>query len=115
MLDGGRNTILLPPFGGLSGEVPRLLPFLCLRFERLVLVRVDGGGISDGLGSDRDGDLCVGNGGCNSLSYGSDKAPEDIGSYGRSCRIFISVAFISSRPHCHCLLGRSTDGSDKLG
>ena len=78
MLGGGRNTTLLPPFVGLGGKVPPVLPFLCLRFERLVVVRVNGGGISDSLGRDGDGDHCVGDGGSHCLSYVRDKDPEDI-------------------------------------
>ena len=59
MLDNGRNTILSLPFGNLSGEVSPVLPFLCLRFERLVVVRVDGSGISDSLGCDRYGTVVL--------------------------------------------------------
>ena len=113
MLDSGRNTILLPHFGSLSGEVPPVLPFLCLCFKRLVVVRVDGGGIID-LGRDRDRDHFVGNDSCHCLSYVRDEAPEDIRSYGRSGCVFVSFALISSRPSCHCLLVPNTARSDKL-
>ena len=63
MLDGGGNTIHFQPFGGLSGEVPPVFPFLHLRFEQILVVQVDGRGISDSLGRDRDGDCFIGNGG----------------------------------------------------
>ena len=84
MLDGGVNTILFPPFDGLSDEVPPLLYFLCFRFKRLVVVQVGGRGICDGIGHDRERDCCVGDGGRHCLSYGRDEDPEDIGSNGRS-------------------------------
>ena len=97
MINGGRNTIFLTPFVGIIGEVPLVLPFLCLRFERLIVVQVYGGGIIDGLGRDGDGDCCIGNGGRHHLSYVCDKAPEDIGSYGRIHCVFVSVALIYLR------------------
>ena len=115
MLDSGGNTILLPPFGSLSGEVPPVLPIPRLRFEQLVVVRVYDKRISDGIGRDGDGDRCVGDGGHHHLSYGPHEAPEDIGSNGLRRCVFVSVAFISSQPHCHCLLVRNMDGSDKIG
>ena len=95
--------------------MPLVLPSLRLRFERLVVVRVDGGGISDGHGRDGDGDCCVGNGGRHHLSYGGEEAPEDIGSTGQSRCVFVSVTLIPLYPRCHCLLCRNTAGSDKLG
>ena len=64
MFNGGGNSILFSPFGGLIDEVPPLIPFLCINLERLVVVRVYYGGLCDGLGSDSDRDRCVGNGGC---------------------------------------------------
>ena len=115
MIDSGGNKILFPPFGGLSGEVPPVLPFLCLHFERIFVVYVDGGGISDGIGSDTDGDHCVGDSGRHHLSYVRDKAPEHIVSDGQIRCVFVSVEFISSCPRCHRLLVRNTAGSDKLG
>ena len=32
VINSGKNTIHFPPFGSLNGEVPPLLPFLCIRF-----------------------------------------------------------------------------------
>ena len=114
MLDNGGNTIPLPPLGGLSDEVPPVLPFFFF-VERLVVVQVNDGEISDGLGCDGDRDRCIGDGGRHRLSYGRDEAPEDIRRDGRSLCVFISVALISSRPRCHFLLGHNAAGSDKLG
>ena len=54
MLGGGRYSILFPPFGGLVDEMPPILPFLCLCLEQLVTVRVNGGGMCDGLGRGSD-------------------------------------------------------------
>ena len=59
MLNGRRNTILLTPFGGISDEVPLVITFLCLSFERLVDVQVDEGVISDGIGSDGTGTVAL--------------------------------------------------------
>ena len=115
MLDNGINKILFPPSGGLSGEVPPVLPFLRLCFGLLVVVHVNDGEISDGLGSDRDGDRCVEDGGSHCLSYIHNEAPEDIGNDGRSRCLFVPVALISLLPHCNCLIGLNTDGSDKIG
>ena len=78
MLNGGTNTILPPPFGGLSDEVPPVLTFLRLCFEQFFVLWVIGGGISDDLERDVDRYLCVSNGGRNCLSYGRNEAPEDI-------------------------------------
>ena len=95
MLNGDKNTIIFPPFGGLSDEVTLLLPFLCLCIERLVVVRVDVEGISDGLGRDGDVDCCVGDGGCHLLSYSRGDNPEDIRSDDRSRFVYVSIDLIS--------------------
>ena len=95
--------------------MPLVLPLLCLFLERLVVVRVDDRGISDGIGSDGDGECCIGNVGYHCLSYIRDEASEDIGSDVRSRCIFFSVTLISSLPCCHCLIGLNTIGSDKIG
>ena len=115
MLDGGGNAILFPPFDGLSVKVPPVLPFFRLHSEQLVVVQVDGVGISDGIGCDGDGDRCVGNGGRHFLSYGRGKDPEYIGSNGWIFCVFVFVAFIYSRPCCRCLIVCNTAGYDKLG
>ena len=115
MLNGDGNTIPFPPLGGLSGEVPLVLPFLCIHFELLVVVQVDDGEISDGLECDGDGDRCFGDGGHHHLSYNCDEAPEDIRRNGWSLCVFIYVALISSRLCFYCLLGRNAAESDKLG
>ena len=107
VLNSGRNTIFSPPFGGLSGELPLVLPFLHIRFKRLVLVQVDCRGISNVLGGEGERDHSVGDGCCNFLNYGHDKSPKYIASDGRSCCDFFSVALISLRHRCYCLLGRS--------
>ena len=80
MLDSDRNTILLKPFGVLSSKVPPVLPFICLSFEQLIVVRVDCRGISDDIGRDGDRERCVG--GHHLLDYGRDEAPEDRGDHG---------------------------------
>ena len=115
MLNSGRHTIIFPPFGSLSAGVPPVLPFLRLHFERLFFVRVNCGGISDGLGSVGDGECSVGYGGPNCLSFGRDEAPEDIGSDGWSRCVFVSVASISSVSRCNFFLNVISAGSDKLG
>ena len=107
MLDCGRNIILFSPFGGLSDEVPPVFPFLRLCFERLVVVRVSGGGISDDLGRDRDGGCCVGYGSHLHLSYCHDEAPEEIQSDSWRRCVFVSVALTYLRPRCHYLIGRN--------
>ena len=60
MLNVGRYSFLLPPFGGLGDDILPIIPFLCLCLERFFAVRVDGGGIRDGLGRGSDWDRCVG-------------------------------------------------------
>ena len=98
MLDGGINTIYLPPFGVLGGEVPTVLLFLRLRLERLVVVQVDGGGIIDALGRGRDRDRCAGDVSRYFLGYVRYEAPGDIGSDGQIHCFFLSVSLISLRP-----------------
>ena len=115
VLNSGGNNILLPPFNSLGGMLPLVLPFLRLHFERLFVVRVNCGGISDGLGSVGDGECSVGYGGPNCLSFGRDEAPEDIGSDGWSRCVFVSVASISSVSRCNFFLNVISAGSDKLG
>ena len=107
VLNGGGNTNFILPFGSHSGEVPPVLPFLCLCFERLVVLQVDSMEISDGLGREGNMKRCVGSGGRHHLVYGCDKAPEDIGSHGQILCVFFSIVLIPSCPHCHFLIGRN--------
>ena len=90
-------------FGGLVDEMPPTLPFLCLHLERFVVVQVDGRGIRDGIGSGSYRDHCVGDGSCHCLGHGRDKAPEDIGSYDHSHRVFVAVLFMLLCPCYHSL------------
>ena len=39
VLNGGGNSIIFPPLGGLSDEVPPILPFLCICLEQLAVIR----------------------------------------------------------------------------
>ena len=87
--------------------MPPLLPFLRLHFKLIVDVQVNGGGNSDSLGYDGDGDRCVDNGISHSLSCGRDEAPEEIISDGRSRCVFVSVVLIYLRLHYHFLIGRN--------
>ena len=74
MLNSGGNTILLPTFGGLSGEVTPVLLLIHICFKRLAIEQVDGGGIIYGLGREGGRYRCVGDGGRHHMSYGRDKA-----------------------------------------
>ena len=105
VLGGGINTILFPLFGGRSGQVPQVLPFFRLCFEWIVVLRVNGGGIGDPLGSDGDRDRCVGNNVCPCLGYVRDEAPEDVRINGWRRYVFVSVALVYLCPCCHFLLG----------
>ena len=99
MLDGGVDSILLPPFGGLGDEMPPIIPFLHLRLKLFVAVRVDSRGICDGLGCGINWYRCVGGGGRHCLGRNHDEAIEDIGSNSQSLRVFVAVFFISL---CSC-------------
>ena len=55
-----------------------VFPFLCLCFELYVVVQVDGRLIIDGIGRNRDGVRCVGDGGHHFLSYSRDEAFDNI-------------------------------------
>ena len=103
VLDGGGDSILFRPFGGLGDDMPLILPFLFLRLELFFAVRVDDGGMRDGLGRGRDQDCCVGDGGRHCLGHVRDKAPEDIRRNVQSRRLFVAVVLMPSFPLFHCL------------
>ena len=54
MLGAGGDSVLFPPFGRLGDEMPPIIPLLHLCLEKFIVLRVDGGGICDGLGRGRD-------------------------------------------------------------
>ena len=95
--------------------MPLVLTFLRIRFEQLIVVWVNVGGISDGLGRDGYGERCVGNGGRHHLNYGRYEAPEDIISNVRICCVFVSVALISWRPFSIVFSAVISAGSNKIG
>ena len=95
MLDGGVDSIILPPFGGLGDEKPPIIHFLHLRLKLFVVVQIDSRGICDCLGRGINWDRCVGGGGRHHLGRDHDEAIEDNGSNSQSLRVFVTVFFIT--------------------